>query len=197
MHSYSKLSSSHPPFYLLSLLLSWVSFLKKLKDDACALYKYYWKSKVPFQCTITHAFPHYVLTIKRCSTTIFHCFTSLWWKYKLISYPRRNIVGFWPICQKIYFGHFSAQMAYHWIQKRCPGEKRAKVATDKSPKSTLGGITPNLRDETCRALNALNYVWKIGVTKEQQGKQHGTEIGNTFFAGSPLVSRHTSDNEHV
>ena len=64
-----------------------------------------------------------------------------------------------------------SEMAYHWIQKRCPGEKRAKVATDKAPKSTLGGITPNLRDETCRA---LNYVWKIGITKEQQGKQHGT-----------------------
>ena len=141
-----------------------------------AHYKYYWKSKVPFQCTITHAFPHYVLTIKRCSTTIFHCFTSLWWKYKLISYPRRNIVGFDRFVKKSIWSFFCtpyglSKMAYHWIQKRCPGEKRAKVATDKSPKSTLGGITPNLRDETCRA---LNYVWKIGITKEQQGKQHGT-----------------------
>ena len=98
---------------------------------------------------------------------------------------------FWPFFCPPYG---LSEMAYHWIQKRCPGEKRAKVATDKSPKSTLGGITPNLRDETCRA---LNYVWKIGITKEQQGKQHGTEIGNTFLAGSPLIYRHTSDNEHV
>ena len=56
--------------------------------------------KINSSFSMYHSFPHYVLTIKRCSTTIFHCFTSLWWKYKLLSYPKNKILWILKVVKK-------------------------------------------------------------------------------------------------